>query len=181
MFRTSSSTTSTFLPTRASSERCSRSSIFCFFGRQVGDTRCRNRAVSSSRRSGDSTPLTTTLRASTRRRASSSGDSSLPVKTTTGKSLSSACRAGAPALRSRTCREGADRAPRNRTALAAAASASAPVVAQSRRRCRRTEQFATLSCSRDCPPRPAAACGAASAYSLMRVNAASSLRAWSAW
>ena len=37
MLRTSSSTTSTFLPTRSSSERCSRSSICLLLGRQVGD------------------------------------------------------------------------------------------------------------------------------------------------
>ena len=53
-----------FLPTRASSERCRRSSIFCFSAGRFPITRCRNRAVSSSSRSGDSTPLTTTLRAS---------------------------------------------------------------------------------------------------------------------
>ena len=75
-------------PTRSSSERCSRSSICCFSGGRSATTRWRNSAVSSSSRSGDSTPLTTTLRASVCSRASSSGDSSLPVKTTTGRSRS---------------------------------------------------------------------------------------------
>src|SRR6266852_3084688 len=65
MLRTSSSTMSTFLPTSASSDRCSRSSIRCFSGGRSATTRCRNSAVSSSKRSGDSTPFTTTLRAST--------------------------------------------------------------------------------------------------------------------
>ena len=49
-------------------------------------TRWRNNAVSSSRRSGDSTPLTTTLRAMVCSCASSSADSSRPVNTTTGMS-----------------------------------------------------------------------------------------------
>ena len=39
MLRTSSSTTSTFLPTSASSERWSRSSIFCFSGGRFVITR----------------------------------------------------------------------------------------------------------------------------------------------
>src|SRR5215467_124875 len=90
MFRTSSSTTNTFLPTSASSDRCRRSSIFCFSAGRCATTRCRKRAVSSSSRSGDSTPFTTTLRASVWSRVSSSGDSSLPVNTTTGNSLSDA-------------------------------------------------------------------------------------------
>src|SRR6202140_447147 len=88
MLRMSSSTTSTFFPTNASSERCSRSSIFCFSCGRSATPRCRKSAVSSSSRSGDSTPLTTTLRASVCRRASSSDDSSFPVNTTTGRSLS---------------------------------------------------------------------------------------------
>ena len=88
MLRTSSSTTSTDLPTRSSSDRCSRSSIRCFSGGRSENTRCRNSDVSSSSRSGDSTPLTTTLRASVCSCASSSGDSSRPVKTTTGTSAS---------------------------------------------------------------------------------------------
>ncbi len=37
MLRTSSSTTSTFFPTRASSEWCNRSSIFCFSDGKIGD------------------------------------------------------------------------------------------------------------------------------------------------
>ena len=84
MLRASSSTSSTFCPTRFSSELCSRSSIRCFSAGRSDTTRCRNKAVSSSRRSGDSTPFTTTLRAMVCSRASSSGDSSRPVKTTTG-------------------------------------------------------------------------------------------------
>ncbi len=88
MLRTSSSTTSTLRPTSASSLRCKRSSIRCFSGGRLLTTRCRNSAVSSSNRSGDSTPFTTTLRASACSRESSSGDNSLPVNTTTGKSLS---------------------------------------------------------------------------------------------
>ena len=87
MLRISSSTTSTFLPTNASSERCKLSSILCFSAGRSATTRCRKSAVSSSNRSGDSTFFTMTLRASWCRRASSSDDSSLPVKTTTGKSV----------------------------------------------------------------------------------------------
>src|SRR6202790_4623844 len=87
MLRMSSSTTSTFFPTSASSDRCSRSSIFCFASGRSATTRCRKSAVSSNNRSGDSTPLTTTLRASVCKRASSSGDNSFPVNTTTGKSI----------------------------------------------------------------------------------------------
>lgn len=49
-------------------------------------------------RSGDSTPLTTTLRARTWSRASSSGDSSLPVNTTPRKSFNT----GVSPSRSRT-------------------------------------------------------------------------------
>ena len=51
-------------------------------------TRCRNSAVSLSSRSGDSTPLTTMLRAMVCSCASSSADNSRPVKTTTGMSAS---------------------------------------------------------------------------------------------
>ena len=52
------------LADQVSSERCSRSSMRCLAGGRSATTRCRNNAVSSSSRSGDSTPLTTTLRAS---------------------------------------------------------------------------------------------------------------------
>ncbi len=90
MLRASSSTSRTVFPTRSSSELCRRSSIFCFSVGRSATTRCRNNAVSSSRRSGDSTPLTTTLRAIVCSCASSSEDSSLPVKTTTGISDSAA-------------------------------------------------------------------------------------------
>ena len=58
----------------------------CFSGGRSVTTRCRNSAVSSSSRSGDSTPLTTMLRAMVWIWASSSADSSRPVKTTTGRS-----------------------------------------------------------------------------------------------
>ncbi len=88
IFRTSSSTTRTGFPARYSSELCRRSSICCLFGGRFDTTRCRKRAVSSSSRSGDSTPLTTTLRARVCSRASSSGDSCLPVNTITGSSQS---------------------------------------------------------------------------------------------
>ena len=58
----------------------------CFSSGRSATTRCRNSAVSSRSRSGDSTPLTTTLRAMVCRRASSSAVSSRPVNTTTGVS-----------------------------------------------------------------------------------------------
>ena len=101
----------------------------CFSAGRSATTRCRNSAVSSSRRSGDSTSLTTTLRASVCSRASSSGVSSLPVKTTTGTSPSAGCVAQlAPAPRSRSCPAAADRAPRSRTVRSStASSASLPV------------------------------------------------------
>src|SRR6201997_4258064 len=57
MLRMSSSTTRTFLPTSASSDRWRRSSIFCFSWGRSATTRCRKSAVSSSSLSGDSTPL----------------------------------------------------------------------------------------------------------------------------
>jgi hypothetical protein len=50
----------------------------CFSTGRSATTRCRNNAVSSSSCSGDSTPLTTMLRAIVCNRASSSGESSLP-------------------------------------------------------------------------------------------------------
>ena len=100
--------------------------------RQIGrPTRCRNSAVSSSRRSGDSTPLTTTLRAMVCSCASSSGDSSRPVKTTTGTSARLVVVAqSAPAPRSRTCRAAADRARRSRSGC------SRSIAQAPRRRCR---------------------------------------------
>ena len=57
MLRASSSTSSTVRPTRSSSELLSRSSMRCFSAGRSVTTRCRNSAVSSSRRSGDSTPF----------------------------------------------------------------------------------------------------------------------------
>ena len=86
MLRASSSTSSTVRPTRSSSELLSRSSMRCFSGGRSVTMRCRNRAVSSSSRSGDSTPLTTMLRAMVWSCASSSAESSRPVNTTTGTS-----------------------------------------------------------------------------------------------
>ena len=58
----------------------------CFSAGSSVTTRCKNKAVSSSRRSGDSTPLTTMLRAMVCSSASSSADNSRPVNTTTGTS-----------------------------------------------------------------------------------------------
>src|SRR6516162_9177253 len=84
MLRASSSTSSAVLPIRSSSELLSFSSIRCFSIGSSVITRCRNSEVSSSRRSGDSTPFTTMLRAMVWSSASSSADSSRPVKTTTG-------------------------------------------------------------------------------------------------
>src|SRR6478672_9448774 len=62
ILRASSSTRSTVLPTRSSSELCRRSIMRCFSSGSSETTRCRKSAVSSNSRSGDSTPLTTTLR-----------------------------------------------------------------------------------------------------------------------
>ncbi len=86
MLRASSSTSSTVRPTRSSSELLSRCSIRCLSAGRSVTMRCRNSAVSSSRRSGDSTPLTTMLRAMVCSCASSSTDNSRPVNTTTGTS-----------------------------------------------------------------------------------------------
>ena len=88
ILRASSSTSSTVRPTRSSSELLSRSSMRCFSGGRLVTMRCRNSAVSSSRRSGNSTPLTTMLRAIVCSLASSSADNSRPVNTTTGTSAS---------------------------------------------------------------------------------------------
>ncbi len=130
IFRTSSSTTRTFLLTRASSELCSRSIMFCISGGRSATTRWRNKAVSSSNRSGDSTPFTTTLRANMRRRASSSEDNSFPVNTTTGNSASD----GVSRRHSKTSKPVISGRRRSSTMQSngcsiAAASASAPVVA----------------------------------------------------
>ena len=62
------------------------SSIRCFSTGNSVITRCKNKDVSSSRRSGDSTPFTTMLRAIVCNSASSSTESSRPVNTTTGTS-----------------------------------------------------------------------------------------------
>ena len=175
MLRTSSSTTSTVLPTSSSSDRCSRSSICCLSGGRSATTRCRNSAVSSSSRSGDSTPFTTTLRANACSCSSSSGDSSRPVKTTTGRSRQRVVRArSGRAPRSRTCRAAAGRARRSRTArrdsaderrLAGVGGDDVDVVVRR----------AARGCSaarRRCPRRRAAACGAAARRLLMRSSAA---------
>ena len=117
MLRESSSTRSTVRPTRSSSDELSRSSMRCFSAGRSAKTRCRNSAVSSSRRSGDSTPLTTMLRAMVCSCASSLADNSRPVNTTTGTSAKRRLAAHAvPAPRSPTCRAGAGRARRNRKA-----------------------------------------------------------------
>ena len=84
--RASSSTRTTVRPASCSSESRSRSSMRCLSVGSLASARCRNNAVSSSRRSGNSTPLTTMLRAIACSWASSSAESSRPVKTTTGKS-----------------------------------------------------------------------------------------------
>ena len=63
MLRASSSTSSAVLPIRSSSELFSFSSIRCFSIGNSVITRCKNSDVSSSSRSGNSTPLTTMLRA----------------------------------------------------------------------------------------------------------------------
>ena len=72
---------------RRSSRAAARASAACRPGRSA-TTRCRNSAVSSNSRSGDCTSLSTMLLATSFSRASSSADSSLPVKTTTGTSRS---------------------------------------------------------------------------------------------
>ena len=130
MFRASSSTRRTVRPTRSSSERLSRSSIRCFSGGNCAVTRCMNSAVSSSSRSGDSTPFTTMLLAILCSCASSSADSSRPVKTTTG----TVCRS--PSLPICSSTSNPDMSGRRRSsttqskdALSMAESASSPVVA----------------------------------------------------
>ena len=79
MLRTSSSTTSTFLPANTASVLCSCSSIRRFCSGSFASTRCRNSAVSSSSRSGDFTSFTMIVSANFRSFVSSAGDSSLPV------------------------------------------------------------------------------------------------------
>ena len=148
MFRTSSSTTSTAFPTRSSSDRWSRSSIRCFSGGRSENTRWRNSDVSSSSRSGDSTPLTTTLRASVWSWASSSADSSRPVNTTTGMSA----RLWFWLMRSSTSKP--DMSGRRRSSTtqsqgcsAIAASAAAPVSATTTSRSSCPSSSVMLNCS----------------------------------
>src|SRR5437588_9820384 len=62
ILRESSSTNSAVRPIKSSSELLSLSSMRCLSDGRSVITRCKNKAVSSSRRSGDSTPLTTMLR-----------------------------------------------------------------------------------------------------------------------
>ena len=88
MLRTSSSTTSTFLPTSASSERCNRSSILCF---SPEDRQPRDAGTTPFHRAG----VPATRHPSPQRCGPEHADehllpatSSLPVKTTTGKSPS---------------------------------------------------------------------------------------------
>ena len=63
MLRTSSSTTRTFLPTRASSEPCKLIEHSLSFDGQVGDDAMQEEGGFVEQALGDSTPLTTTLRA----------------------------------------------------------------------------------------------------------------------
>ena len=63
MFRMSSSTTRTVFPTRSSSERLSRSSIFCFSGK-IGEHAVQEQRGLVEQPLGRFDPLTTTLRAS---------------------------------------------------------------------------------------------------------------------
>src|SRR5205807_867445 len=84
MLRISSSTTSTLRPLRGSSPSCSASIMRCFASGRSAITRRRNRAVSSSSRSGERTPLSTMLLAALRSSVSSASVSSRPVKLTTG-------------------------------------------------------------------------------------------------
>ena len=115
MLRASSSTSSTVRPTRSSSELCSRSSMRCFSGGKLDTSLCRKSAVSSSSRSGDSTPFTTTLRAMVCSSASSSGCQFAPGEhhdRNVGETRDH--RGSFPAPRSRSCRAAADPGPRSR-------------------------------------------------------------------
>ena len=120
----------------------------CFSGGISVITRCRNSDVSSRRRSGDSTPLTTTLRANACNLASSSGDNSRPVNTITGISdrlaflLSSASTSNPDMsgnLRSSTMQ--------SQAWVSRYASASAPVVTASTLMSPCASSSRTLSCS----------------------------------
>ena len=129
MLRTSSSTTSTRLPRSASSDSCRRCTMRCLAGGRSAITRCRNSAVSSSRRSGDSTPLMTTLFARLAQLRVLVGAEFLAGehddRHVVQRRLAPGC---ARAGRSRSCRAGAGRARRNRSCRRAASrSASAPV------------------------------------------------------
>ena len=111
----------------------SRSSIRCFSAGRSVTTRCRNSAVSSSRRSGDSTPLTTMLRAMVCSRASSSARQFASGENDNRDFRQRrVCAATLPELQSPTCREAAGRAPRSRRLPSrSASSASSPVPAVS--------------------------------------------------
>jgi len=110
MLRTSSSTTNTCLPTRFSSEACRRSAeVVC--RAQLIDHPVQEERVSSSRRSGDSTPLNHDAARHGVQTLCSSGVSSLPVKTTTGTSFTRSSSRILRAPQSRTYRARADRGP----------------------------------------------------------------------
>ena len=131
MLRTSSSTTSTVLPTQVvvgAVQPLEHRAASPAAGRRR--TRCRNSAVSSSSRSGDSTPLTTTLRAMRVQPRVLLGRQLLAGEDDDRQRRASASssRDAARAPRSRTCRAAAGRAPRSRSGCSrSAASASAPV------------------------------------------------------
>ena len=176
MLRASSSTSSTVGRPDPRRSCCSRSSMRCFSAGRSVTTRCRNSAVSSSSRSGDSTPLTTMLRAMVCSCASSSADSSRAgehddrhVATAPSSSRMllqhlEAGHVGQPQVEHHAVA---------RAARAASSSAAAPVSAVDDLDVVVAEQLRDAHLlGRDCPRRPAAACGAAVAYSLIRDSAA---------
>ncbi len=102
-------------PTRSSSELLSRSSMRCFSGGRSVTTRCRNSAVSSSSRSGDSDAL----HHDAARHGVKPGvflGRQLPAGEHHDRHVGDRCRprGSAPAPRSRSCPAAAGRAPRNR-------------------------------------------------------------------
>ena len=163
---------------------CSRSSMRCFSGGRSVTTRCRNSAVSSSSRSGDSTPLTTMLRAMVCSWASSSADSSRPVNTTTGTSA----RLGVVAHLLQHLEAGHVGQPQiehdavARLLAAARSSASAPVPAVTISMSSWPSSSAMLICSAALSSTTSSRLRRGLAYSLMRVKRRfDALGAWSAW
>ena len=129
MLRTSSSTTSTFLPTSASSDRCSRSSIFCFSGGKIGD-----HAMQEQRRfvqqpfrrfhalDHDAARQRVQAGIFFGRQFLAGEDDDRQIAQTPE------CRAGVPAPRSRTCPAGArSSTTQSKDCSSSASSASAPV------------------------------------------------------